>query len=317
MIRYSAGRLAQLVLMLFIASLVIFTVIQNAPGDPARIQLGLSATQAQVAVERHALGLDQPLPMRYAIWLGRALHLDLGRSFSTNLPVRETVATAFGYTARLALLATLIALVLGLALGVAAALNRGRRVDSLISGFAAWGMSVPSFALGTIFILVFAVRLQLLPSSGAGVPGQPFSGSFSYLLMPALTLAIPESAVITRFVRVTLTEAMSQDYIVTARAKGLSRWTIVMQHGLRNAMIPTITVAGIQVGRLLAGAVVTETVFSYPGIGYLTIQSIRALDYPVVEAALLLAATIFLVLTFLVDLTYGVLDPRARLASSS
>lgn len=316
MIRYTVGRVAQLVLMLFVASIVIFSVIQNAPGDPARVQLGLSATPGQVAIERHALGLDRPLPVRYWLWLGHALRLDLGRSFSTNLPVSDTVATAFGYTARLAALATVIALVLGLTLGVAAALNRGRRIDSLISMFAAGGLSVPSFALGTILILVLAVKLQLLPSSGAGVPGQSWSDSSSYLLMPALTLAIPESAVITRFVRVALGETMSQDYIVTARAKGLSRWTVVMQHGLRNAMIPTITVAGIQVGRLLAGAVVTETVFSYPGVGYLTIQSIRALDYPVVEGSLLLAAAIFLILTFLVDLTYGVLDPRARLAGT-
>jgi peptide/nickel transport system permease protein len=316
MIRYSLGRLAQLVLMLFVASVVIFAVIQNAPGDPARMQLGLSATPAQVAVERHALGLDRPLVVRYLLWLGRALHVDLGRSFSTSLPVSQTVGTAFGYTVRLAVLATVIALAVGLALGVAAALNRGRPLDSLISGFAAGGLSLPSFALGTILILILAVKLQWLPSSGAGIPGQPFGDSFSYLLMPALTLAIPESAVLTRFVRVALSETMSRDYIVTARAKGLSRWTVVMQHGLRNAMIPTITVAGIQVGRLLAGAVVTETVFSYPGIGYLTIQSIRALDYPVVEGALLLAAAVFLVLTFLVDLAYGLLDPRARVAGS-
>jgi len=316
MIRYTAGRLAQLVLMLFVASIVIFAVIENAPGDPARIHLGLSATADQVAVERERLGLDRPLPVRYALWLGRALQLDLGQSFSTSLPVRETVATAFGYTARLALLATVIALVLGLAIGMTAALNRGRRVDSLISTIAAGGLSVPSFALGTILILVFAVRLKLFPSSGAGVPEQSFGDAFSYLLLPAVALAIPESAVLTRFVRVNLSETMSQDYILTARAKGLSQLTTVVQYGLRNALIPTITVAGIQVGRLLAGAVVIETVFSYPGVGYLTIQSIRALDYPVVEGSLLLAAGIFLVLTFCVDLTYGVLDPRARLVGS-
>ncbi len=313
MMRYSLGRLAQLVLMLFIASVVIFTVIQNAPGDPARIQLGLSATPEQIAVERERLGLDEPVTDRYVVWLSDALRLDLGNSFATNQPVTELVGTALSYTARLAVLATLIALVVGGILGIVAALNRGRRIDVVISTVAAAGLTLPSFALGAIFILVVAVELQLLPPSGAGTPGQPVGEALKYLIMPAVTLAIPFSVILTRFIRVALAEAMEQDFIVTARAKGLTRRTVILQHGLRNAMIPTITMAGIQVGRLLAGAVVVETVFSYPGLGFLTIQSIRGLDYPVVEGSLLLAAGIFLVVTFLVDLTYGLVDPRGRL----
>lgn len=316
MIRYSLGRLAQLVLMLFIASVVIFLVIQNAPGDPARVHLGLSATPAQVALERHKLGLDKALPQRYAIWLTHALRLDLGRSFTTNLPVTDMIRTAFFYTFRLALLSAGIAIVVGLILGVVAALRRGKRTDVAISGVAAASLTLPSFAMGTILILVVSVHLRLLPPSGAGPSGQSAAEAFKYLIMPALTLAIPAAAVLTRFVRVALTESMEQDYIVTARSKGLSQWTVIMRHGLRNAMIPTVTVAGIQVGRLMAGAVVTETVFSYPGLGYLTIQSIRNLDYPVVEGSLLLAAGVFLVLTFVVDLAYGLFDPRARLEAS-
>lgn len=312
MMRYSLGRLAQLVLMLFIASIVIFTVIQNAPGDPARIQLGLSATPEQIAVERERLGLDEPVTDRYVVWLSDALRLDLGNSFATNQPVTELVGTALSYTARLAVLATLIALVVGGILGIVAALNRGRRIDVVISTIAAAGLTLPSFALGAIFILVVSVELQLLPPSGAGTPGQPVGEALKYLIMPAVTLAIPFSVILTRFIRVALAEAMEQDFIVTARAKGLTRRTVILQHGLRNAMIPTITMAGIQVGRLLAGAVVVETVFSYPGLGFLTIQSIRGLDYPVVEGSLLLAAGIFLVVTFLVDLTYGLVDPRVR-----
>lgn len=316
MIRYSLGRLAQLVLMLFIASVVIFLVIQNAPGDPARVQLGLSATPGQVALERHKLGLDEALPQRYAIWLSHALHLDLGHSFTTDLPVTDTIRTAFSYTYRLALVSAGIAIVVGVILGVVAALTRGRRTDVAISGLAAAALTLPSFAMGTILILVVSVRLQLLPPSGAGPPGQSAGEASKYLIMPALTLAIPAAAVLTRFVRVALAEALEQDYIVTARAKGLSRWTVTMRHALRNALIPTITVAGIQVGRLMAGAVVTETVFSYPGIGYLTIQSIGNRDYPVVEGSLLLAAGVFLVLTFIVDLAYGLVDPRARLQAA-
>ncbi|MGH3095785.1 MAG: ABC transporter permease [Streptosporangiales bacterium] len=313
MMLYAVRRFGQFVLMLFIASMVIFAVIQNAPGDPARIHLGMSATPEQVALERAKLGLDQPLPVRYVIWLSNAVHFDLGRSFTTSTAVTTVVGTAFWYTFRLTVLATAIALVVGLILGVIAALNRGKRIDTVISAISAAGLSVPSFALGTIFILILAVHFRLLPPSGAGLPGQSPVQALKYVIMPAVTLAIPESAVLTRFVRVTLAEVMGRPYILTARARGLRWWTVTGTHGLRNAMVPTVTIAGIQVGRLLAGSVVTETVFSYPGMGYLTIRSIRALDYPVVEGCLLLASAVFLILTFVVDLTYGVLDPRTRL----
>lgn len=313
MVRYSLSRVAQLLLMLFIGSVVIFLVIQSAPGDPARVQLGLSATPEQVAVEHQRLGLDRSLPERYTIWLSGTARLDLGRSFATGLPVTTVIGAALSYSFRLAVLAMLLGLLLGLGLGVAAALNRGRRADLAISAFAAGGLSLPSFALGTILILLVSVRFQLLPPAGAGPSEQSPWEALQFLILPALTLAIPLSAVLIRFVRVTLIEVLQQDYMVTALAKGLSRGTVIVQHGLRNAMIPTITVAGIQAGRLLGGAAITETVFSYPGLGYLTIQSVRGLDYPVVEGALLVSAAIFLVLSFLVDMTYGLIDPRVRI----
>lgn len=313
MLRYSLARVAQLFLMLFVASVVIFLVIQNSPGDPAAIRLGLDATPDQIAVERERLGLDEPLPQRYVVWLSDALRLDLGSSFSTGLPVTQVIGDALYYTTWLAVLATAMAVILGSALGMVAALNRGRRIDVVISAFAAGGFSVPSFALGTMLILVMSVQLGLLPPAGAGTAGQSFTEALTYMIMPAVTLAIPFSVVLIRFIRVALGEAMSQDYIVTARAKGLSRRTVVVQHGVRNAMIPTITVAGIQVGQLLAGAAVTETVFSYPGLGRLTVQSVQGLDYPVVQGALLLAAAVFMTVTFLVDIAYGWIDPRVRL----
>src|SRR5215469_230084 len=314
MLRYTLSRLGQFVVMLFMASVATFLVIQHAPGDPARVQLGLNATPSEVAIERQKLGLNASLPHRYIIWLTQAVHLNFGRSFATNLPVTQMIGSAFGYTVRLAALAIVLAVLISIPLGIVAALNRGKKTDIAVSAFAAAGMSLPSFALGTILILILAVHFRLLPSAGAGNPGQSNAEALKFVIMPALTLAIPFAAVLIRFIRVALSEAMEQDYIVTARAKGLRRWTVISQHGMRNAMIPTITVAGMQVGRLLAGAVITETVFSYPGLGYLTIQSIQGLDYPVVEGALILAAAIFLVLTFLVDLTYGLFDPRVRLA---
>lgn len=313
MLRYSLSRLGQLVLMLAVASVIVFLVIRSAPGDPARIRLGLEASERQVAVEQDRLGLDEPVPQQYLIWLSDALRLDFGESFTNGLPVTRVIGEALYYTAWLTALATLIAVVLGLVLGVVAALNRGRRLDVAISALAAGGFSVPSFALGTILILVMSVQLGLLPSAGAGVPGQSLGDALSFMIMPAVTLAIPFAVVMIRFIRVALGEAMAQDYVVTARSKGLSRSTVVLQHGVRNAMIPTVTVAGIQVGQLLAGAVVTETVFSYPGLGRLTIQSVQGLDYPVVQGALLLGAAMFLAVTFVVDIAYGLIDPRVRL----
>ncbi len=316
MLLYSVSRLAQLLLMLFIASVVVFIVMQSSPGDPARLRLGLEATAQQVATERERLGLDAPVTTQYLTWLSDAVQLDLGNSFSTGLPVTQMIGDAAYYTATLAILATVIAVILGGTLGIVSALKRGGRVDFAISAFASGGFSVPSFALGTMLILVFSVQLGLLPPSGAGVAGQSWGESLQYMAMPALTLAIPFSVVLIRFVRVALGEAMAQDYIVTARAKGLTRRTVVIQHGMRNAMIPTVTVAGIQVGQLLAGAAVTETVFSYPGLGRLTVQAVQGLDYPVVQGALLAGAAIFLLVTFLVDIAYGIIDPRVRVGGT-
>ncbi len=307
--------MVQLIVLLFIASIAVFMIIQNAPGDPARNLLGLSATPAQVAVERHKLGLAAPIVERYFTWLSQALHLNLGVSFASGLPVTHMLSMAFWFTFRLAIAAIVVALVIGLTLGVVATLNRGKKIDLAISTFAAGGLSIPSFASATILILIVSVKFKLLPSAGAGIPGQSPIEALKFLIMPAITLGIPLSSVIIRFIRVSLGEAMGQPYIITARAKGLRRRT-VLNHGMRNALIPLITVTGLEVGKLLAGTVITESVFGYPGLGLLTIQSIQGQDYPVVEGSLLLAAVIFLVLTVAVDLVYGFVDPRVRVGSS-
>lgn len=312
MLRYVLIRLAQFVVTVFIASVVVFFVIEHAPGNPATFQLGLNATPAEVANEARKLGLDSPLPHRYIIWLSQAVHLNLGVSFSTGLPVTTTIGGAFGNTLRLTVLAVILGLILGIPLGITAALRRGGKIDAVISSWAAVGMSVPNFAVGTILILVLAVHFKLMPSAGAGNPGQSLASALRFTLMPAITLAIPFSAVVTRYIRMELGEVMGQPYILTARSLGLKRRTIVF-NGWRNALIPTITVLGIQTAQLLAGAVITETVFSYPGLGYLTIQSIQSLDYPVVEGVLLLAASVFLLFMLLVDLAVAVADPRVRL----
>lgn len=314
MLNYCLSRLGQLILMLFLASLVIFAVIQNAPGDPALIRLGTEATPEQIEIERVRLGLDRTLPERYAIWLGDAVRFDFGKSFSTGLPVSETIADAFSQTLKLASLAALIGLVFGTALGITAALNRGGWIDNAISALTALAFSLPSFALGTLLVIVFAVTLRWLPPSGLGNSSNTILDTLRFLIMPAVTLATPFVVVLARYVRTSLIEALQQDYVTTAKAKGLSRRAIVITHALRNALIPTVTIAGLQIGNLLAGATVTETVFSYPGLGRLIIEAVTSLDYPLVQGALLFTATVFLLCTFLVDLAYGLIDPRIRTA---
>jgi peptide/nickel transport system permease protein len=314
MLNYSLSRLGQLILMLFLASIVIFAVIQNAPGDPALIRLGTEATPEQIEIERVRLGLNRTLPERYAIWLGDAVRLDFGNSFSTGLPVTEAIADAFAQTLKLAGLAALIGLVMGMALGITAALNRGTKLDTAISALTALAFSLPSFALGTLLVVIFAVTLRWLPPSGLGNASNTVADTLRFLIMPAITLATPFTVVLARYVRTALIEAMQQDHVTTARAKGLRNSAVVINYGLRNALIPTVTIAGLQIGNLLAGATVTETVFSYPGLGRLTIEAVTSLDYPLVQGALLFTATVFLICTFLVDLTYGLIDPRIRTA---
>lgn len=315
MTRYIASRLLQLLVMLVVASTIVFAVIQNSPGDPAMMQLGLDATPEQVEIERVRLGLDRTILERYVIWMSDAARLDFGVSFATGLPVAELLVTALGYTIRLAAIAATIAVLAGTTLGITAALNRGNRIDSAVSGFSALGLSLPSFALGTILIIVFAINLRWLPPSGVGFGSQSFLQAASYMVMPSLTLAMPFTVTLTRFVRASMIEALGQDYVTTARAKGMTPRTVVLRHALRNALIPAVTVIGLQTGQLLAGATVTETIFSYPGLGRLTIEAVQGLDYPVVQGALLVAACLFLVNTFIVDLTYGQIDPRVKIGN--
>lgn len=311
--RYFLTRLVQFVPTLFIASVLVFLVITASPGDPARIKLGPEATPEQVAVERQRIGVDEPLPVRYLIWLSDAVRLDLGRSFQSNLPVTVVIMDAFGYTVRLALAASAIGISLGLGLGIVAALSRGKPLDVGISTLAAVLLSVPSFVSGIILILVFSVTLRLLPSSGAGETGQTTVDSLRYLVMPAVALGLPFAAVLARFMRGALIEALGQDHVLTARAKGLKPLTVVGRHAVRNALVPTVTIVGIGLGTLLAGTVVTETVFSYPGLGRLIVGSIFNRDYPVVQAGLVLGAVVLLTASLVVDVLYGILDPRIML----
>jgi peptide/nickel transport system permease protein len=311
--RYLIRRLLLLLPTLFIASILIFGIIALAPGDPARMMLGTQATPEEVAVERERLGLDQPIPVRYAIWLTDVAKLNLGVSQSSRRPVATLIADALPNTLRLALISLAVALLIGFPLGMLAATNANRRIDAIITGFNSLGLAMPSFWFGLLLILFFSVELKWLPASGIGEPSQPFYVRAVYLIMPVLTIAISNMSVFSRYVRSAMIDVLSADYVRTARAKGLAEKVVISRHALRNAMIPVITIVGIQFGRLLGGAVVTESVFAYPGIGRLVINSIQNRDYPVVQATLMLVVLIFLVTNIIVDASYAYLDPRVKL----
>lgn len=310
--RYLAGRLLTLVPTLLLASVLIFAIISLAPGDPARMMLGTQATPEEIALERARLGLDQPLPVRYLLWLADVARLNLGRSQATNRPVVTLVAEAFPNTLRLALLALVVAVVIGFPLGVLAAVRQNGRVDAVVTGLNALGLSLPAFWLGLLLILLFSVQLRWLPPSGVGDPGKPFYLNLQFLILPVATIAVSNLSVFARFVRSAMIDVLSADYVRTARAKGLAERLVVGRHALRNALIPVVTVLGIQVGRLLGGAVVTEAVFAYPGIGRLVVTSILNRDYPVVQATLMLVVLVFLATNIVVDLSYAYLDPRVK-----
>jgi peptide/nickel transport system permease protein len=292
---------------------LIFGIIALAPGDPVRMKIGFEATPQEVAAERERLGLDEPLPIRYAVWLSDVSNLNLGRSLVNNRPVTTLIADAFPNTVRLALTAFVIALLIGLPLGAIAAVHQNERVDALITGLNSLGLAIPAFWLGLMLILVFAVSLQWLPPSGVGNPGQPWYLSLQFLILPTVTIALSNLSVFSRFVRSALLDVLGADFVRTARAKGLREQTVLGRHALRNALLPVVTILGIQFGRLLGGAVITEAVFAYPGLGRLVVTSIQNRDYPVVQGALMLVVGIFLLTSIVVDLSYAYLDPRVTL----
>ncbi|MSP14914.1 MAG: ABC transporter permease [Chloroflexi bacterium] len=287
-------------------------IISLAPGDPAFMMLGPEATPEQLKLERARLGLDKPIPVRYLIWLSDVAKLKLGTSQATRRPVTTMVAQAFPYTLRLSLSALLISLLLGFPSGILSAVRQDSRTDAVITGFNSLALAVPPFWLGILMIILFAVQLRWLPPSGAGGPGESPLASLRYLIMPVISIAISNVAVFSRFLRSAMIDVLSADYVRTARAKGLKESVVINQHALKNAMIPVITIIGIQFGRLLGGAVITESVFAYPGIGRLVVNSILNRDYPVVQATMMLVVIIFLVTNIIIDLTYGYLDPRVK-----
>ena len=283
---------------------LVFLLIHLVPGDPIAQMLGECAPASDIASTRHAYGLDAPLSEQYFHYWKGVLHGDLGRSIRYNQTVTKLIAQRYPYTLRLTLASLFVAILLSIPAGVRSARRRNRWDDRLLSVVSLFGLSFPNFALGPILILFFAIKLGWLPVSGAG--------SFANLVLPALTMGSALAAILTRMVRTSMLEELSQDYIRTARAKGLPERTVVYRHALRNAMIPVLTVLGLQFGALLAGAIVTEKIFSWPGIGRLTVDAISSRDYFLVQGCILAIGLTYVGVNFLTDVLYSVANPRIR-----
>lgn len=304
MLTYAIRRLLIAVPTLFGVVLLVFLMVRLAPGDPAVLLAGEFATPETLQAIRERYGLDKPLPEQFFIYLGALLRGDLGESARSRRPVLSELQTYFPNTVQLATAAILVALITGIPLGILAALRPGTGLDLAVMVLALLGVSMPVFWFGLLAILIFSVNLGWFPVAG--------KGTLAHLVLPAITLGVNATALLARMTRGTLLEVLSQDYIRTARAKGLAERVVVLKHALRNALIPVVTVAGLEFGSLLAGAVITETIFAWPGLGQLLVGSILARDYPVVQGAVLLVATSFILVNLLVDLLYAWIDPRVR-----
>jgi len=305
MFRYLMRRLLLTVPVLLGVATLVFALIHFIPGDPAQAMLGDSATPEDVAQLRQRLGLDRPLLVQYGSFLKGVSHGDLGVSLRNDQPVTGQILERMPATAELALAAMAVAVLVALPLGIVAAVWRGTPVDFSAMTLSLVGISIPNFWLGPLLAIVFAVQLEWLPVGG--------SGSLGHLVLPAVTLGAALAAILARMTRASLLEELREPYVLAARAKGVSRSRAVVHHALRNSLIPIVTVLGLQFGVVLTGAVITETIFAWPGIGRLLIQSITFRDYPLVQGCVLLIAITYVAMNLLTDLVYGLLDPRIRL----
>ena len=305
-------RLAAALLMLLVTSLVIFLAIEAAPGDPAEIMLGTSAQADTLAALRSQLGLDRPMMVRYAAWLGGVVNGDLGQSYTYGVPVAGLIADRMLVTLPLTLMATVLAVVVSVPLGVMAAARPGRAGDGLASVFAQMGIAVPNFWIGLLLILGFALKLRWFPTGGFPGWGDAGIGAIRSLVLPAIALAIPQAAVLTRVTRAAVLDIASEDFVRTARAKGLSRRRALWRHVVPNALLPVVTMLGLQIPFLISGAVLVENVFNLAGIGTLAYQALSQRDLIVVQNVVLLFAVIVLAVNAGTDALYARLDPRLR-----
>jgi peptide/nickel transport system permease protein len=301
---FLAARLARALIAVWLVSTVVF-VVMRLSGDPVPLLLPADAPRSEYARVAKELGTDRPMPVQYAVFLGHVLKGDFGRSIHFREPAMRVALGYLPATVQLGLTAFALAVLVAVPVGVVSAVRRNTAVDHAAMGLALVGQSAPTFFLGILFILVLSLKAGLLPTSGRG--------DWTHLVLPALTLGAFSMASIARLTRSALLEVLRQDYVRTARAKGLREWRVVAKHAFRNAAIPVLTITGLQLGTLLGASVVTETVFAWPGLGRLAIHSIYNRDYPIVQCVVFLSALVFIVINFAIDLVYGLLDPRIRL----
>jgi peptide/nickel transport system permease protein len=305
MTRYVGFRLLFALPALWLIVTMVFLLAHIVPGDPVQQMLGEGARAEDLQQLRHALGLDLPVPVQYGRYMGGILHGNLGESFRFQQPVLRVILSHYPATLELAIVALFVCAAIGIPAGMLAAQRRGTATDRAIGVFTLFGLSVPNFALGPVLILLFSVILGWLPVSGRGGP--------LHLVLPAITLGAALAAILTRMVRTSVMEELSSDYVRTARAKGLSESAVLFRHAFRNALIPILTILGLQFGTLLAGTIVTESIFSWPGIGRLSVQAIEARDYPLLQGCILLIAVSYVCVNLLTDFVYALVDPRVRL----
>jgi len=310
--QYVARRLVATIPVMAVVATCVFLLLRLTTGDPAAIIAGDNATAQQVEAIRAKLGLDRPIAQQFVIWLGNIARGDLGESFFFKKPVSELIADRLEPTAALASCTIVLAVLVAVPLGVTAAYRRGRWIDRLVMGVSVLGFSVPAFVIGYVLIYVFAIQFGWLPVQGYQRLADGFGGFIERLILPSLTLATVYVALIARITRSSVLEVLGADYVRTARAKGLADLGVLLRHVLRNAAVPIVTVVGLGIALLIGGVVVTESVFSIPGLGRLTVDAVLARDYPTVQAVVLLFSLAYVLINLVVDLTYTILDPRIR-----
>lgn len=312
MLVFALRRLLSTIPTLLIVSLLVFGMVKLLPGDPARLMLGEEATPQAIEELRRSLGLDRPLPQQYLSWLGNVLTLDFGRSLKDNASVSALIGDKLPVTIQLAVFSMVISMLIAVPAGIVSALRRNTWVDQGVTLLALSGISLPNFFLGILLIYLFSIRLAWIPASGYTDFVTNPRQNLLLLLLPAITLGVHSGAVLTRYLRSSMSEALTQDYVRTAHAKGISGGRVTFKHALRNALIPFLTVFGLQLGGLLGGAVITEQIFSIPGFGRLLVDAVFTRDLPVIQGMVLVSAVAVFLVSFLVDLGYAAADPRIR-----
>ncbi|MEP7303769.1 MAG: ABC transporter permease [Caldimonas sp.] len=312
MARHLLTRLGGMLVVMAIVAVLVFVLTRAAPGDPIAVLLGDQATADDIARVQKVYGLDRPLPVQFGLWLRQLAHGNLGESIFLQRPVTQALWERAEPTALLSLMAIALAALIGVPCGIVSAVYRGSAVDQTFTGFAMLGASVPSFWFGLVLMQIFAVSLGWFPVSGYGEPGASLAARIHCLVLPATVLGVLNSALIIRFTRASMLDVLGEDYVRTARAKGLPESGVVLKHALRNALVPIVTVLGLTVALMIGGAVVTETVFGLPGVGNLVVSAVIRRDYPVIQGALLVVAVIYVLINFAIDLLYTVVDPRVK-----